>query len=489
MTKATGTDIVGSKIDGQGENNMQGENNEQGKISGRNEVDGKTEVGGKSEIGGKTGSGKGRIAGFWQRHPLTSAVILSILLGILGVTFFWVGNSGGSGGSRAVVYLAGILFVGSLISLFFVLPLVLTAVEISLAIGDCKKWTADREERYRRGRTYDVVLIPLGIIYNALYLSLDGVAFVADWGQRLSNRQVHTPIETQSVPTILVLALTGYLGYLTVNYLVKPGKTPPLVPVLGMAAMYLGTAECILWGIQVYSPNIYLLLLPFNCVIITARTVCHKVREWRRFIGAPPETGAFLKGCNKLLQRSERWPLAAFLLMWPLLGILIVILVLFGQRPDAVIRAFTETADWNLSQRIAPQNVMYDEHYLCTVAAGGHKRVVKPLRLGVRHGHQVIVNRQLCVANAFEQILEERTPGFHRVVRRFYDTYGFPVARLIRSQYAADLVYFLMKPLEWCFLAVLYLTDVDPESRIALQYTGKSLGDFQKAGSFRRSSR
>ena len=90
--------------------------------------------------------------------------------------------------------------------------------------------------------------------------------------------------------------------------------------------------------------------------------------------------------------------------------------------------------------------------------------------MGLRHGHKVIVNRQLCIANAFEQVLEERTPRFHRAVRNFYDTYGFPVAKLIRSRYAADLVYLLMKPLEWFFLAVLYLTDARPENRIALQY-------------------
>ena len=41
-----------------------------------------------------------------------------------------------------------------------------------------------------------------------------------------------------------------------------------------------------------------------------------------------------------------------------------------------------ETSGWNLSRRVAPQNVYYDEHYLCTVAAGGHRKIVKPLRLG-----------------------------------------------------------------------------------------------------------
>lgn len=35
-----------------------------------------------------------------------------------------------------------------------------------------------------------------------------------------------------------------------------------------------------------------------------------------------------------------------------------------------------------------------------------------------------------------------------------------------------------MKPLEWFFVIVLYLTEVHPEDRIALQYTGKGLQDF-----------
>ena len=33
-----------------------------------------------------------------------------------------------------------------------------------------------------------------------------------------------------------------------------------------------------------------------------------------------------------------------------------------------------------------------------------------------------------------------------------------------------DVIYYLMKPLEWIFLLVLYLVDRKPENRIALQY-------------------
>ena len=154
-------------------------------------------------------------------------------------------------------------------------------------------------------------------------------------------------------------------------------------------------------------------------------------------------------------------------------------LLLFGQRPDSIIRAWTETSDWNLSAQSAPQNIYYDEHYLCTVAAGGHRKLVKPIRMGIRHGHPVIVNRQLCVANAFEELLQECFPSFHRGVRGFYDRFGFPIARWIRSPYIADGIYLLMKPLEWLFLGVLYCYDVNPENRIAVQYLPK-YPDFER---------
>lgn len=111
----------------------------------------------------------------------------------------------------------------------------------------------------------------------------------------------------------------------------------------------------------------------------------------------------------------------------------------------------------------------YDGHYLCTVAAGGHKEIVKPIRLGRRGKKYIVVNRQLCIANAFEQIIEEKAPRFHYVVRSFYDKYGYPVAKHINSKYAADFVYFLMKPLEQIFLIVIYLFDSKP--KIVQQYS------------------
>ena len=361
------------------------------------------------------------------------------------------------------------LIMGALTGIFVIYPLFLTILELCLLVFVCGK-----EPVHRQGLLPDVVTVSLGIFYSLLYLSvIRSVQYSSDWTETLINEQRHTPVSTQALLTVLALGAVGTVGYLAVNC-ISLEKIPPLLLVLGMSAMYLGTFESMVWGLQVYQEplDLCLLLLPLNCVLVTARTVIAKVLEWKTLPPriSPAGQDSLPGWCSRILDNSTLWPLTAFLLMWPLLGMIICLLLLLGQAPDAFIRAWTDTSDWSLSQQTAPQNLHFDEHYLCTVAAGGHRKVVKPLRMGLRHGHKVIVNRQLCIANAFEQVLEERTPRFHRAVRNFYDTYGFPVAKLIRSRYAADLVYLLMKPLEWFFLAVLYLTDARPENRIALQY-------------------
>lgn len=72
-----------------------------------------------------------------------------------------------------------------------------------------------------------------------------------------------------------------------------------------------------------------------------------------------------------------------------------IILLLLGQGPIGFIKTFTQTADWTFSKQIPPPPIEYQGHYLCTVSAGGHRRIVRPERYGARLGEVIIVNRQL----------------------------------------------------------------------------------------------
>jgi hypothetical protein len=174
-----------------------------------------------------------------------------------------------------------------------------------------------------------------------------------------------------------------------------------------------------------------------------------------------------------VINNLSKYSIFIFIVFFFVIALLEILFVLLGQGLDAPFKAFTDTADWTFSKQTPPPPLEYDGHYLCTVAAGGHKKVVKPLRLGTRRKETIVVNRQLCIANAFEELIQERMPRFHRWIRHTYDTYGYPLSKKITTPTRADFIYIMMKPLEWMFLIVLYTFDLRPEQRIARQYTYK----------------
>ena len=342
----------------------------------------------------------------------------------------------------------------------FILPIILTGANIAYLII----LPRNKKEEIRI-KNFAAATIIIGGIDTLLYLAFMDVT-EQDWYVQLVNQERHTPIATEHFLTIVVFLIIALAGYILLTFW-NIRKIPPLVSVFLIAAVYMGVIISVFWTIQTSDP--ILAIYPFDLCLMAAGLIRRKIIEYKNTDGERLRNKK-LGRLDEKLSDSTKWPFYAFILLWPLMGIVICILLLFGQNPASIIKAWTETSDWTLSMQQAPPNLSLDGHYLCTVAAGGHKKTVKPLREGQRHGHRVIVNRQLCIANAFEQVLEEKTPHFHKAVRSFYDKYGLPVARLIKKPLAADIVYFIMKPLEWLFLIVLYLTDKDPEKRIAVQY-------------------
>lgn len=368
-----------------------------------------------------------------------------------------------------------------------VLGVVLTGMHLHNAL---------RPSHARRPRGVELTIYLLGLPLTGLLLSILG--WRKDWPEALeagaSFEDLHRPVASWHTPTVAALAIAGLLALAALRR--SQGHQPPLVTVLCLSATYLAAAVCLAWLVQVgphttQSPLTALVcLVPFAFLVSTVdvtRAVMATALTERARTATPrpgvastsaidpvPPRRASLQGVlawsEQVLHRVSRWPVAALALALPVWGVLTAVLLLLGQRPDSAVRAFLDTSDWTLSTRQSPPMVQLDQHYLCTVAAGGHRRLVRPLRRGVRHGHDVVVNRQLCVANAFEDVLAERLPRTHRAVRGFYDRCGLPVARHVTTSWRADAVYLVMKPLEWVFLAVLYASDHHPEQRIARQY-------------------
>jgi len=351
--------------------------------------------------------------------------------------------------------------------------------------------------REHTGR-FEIAAFTVGILYS---LMLYGIWSPRAWNESIwiysDFAALHEPFSREHILTLLVLMLVGLISYAFLK--ARKEKAAPLAAVISMAGVYLGIFTSIMVIIQLFGSVtaseplsvsgwpfdvVLMMLVPFNYILLAVHLLIQVIRRQSRKLQAQlslgcapePENAArpyriqILNDCNQILAESGNWALYALLLTLPLLCVVITVLLLFGQKPDSAIRAFTETSDWTLSTKISPPPVTEDAHYLCTVALQGHEELVKPTRMGLRRGEKIVVNRQLCVANAFEQLLEERTPRFHRALRNFYDTYGYPISRHIKTPVTADLIYLIMKPLEWLFVVVLYLFDEKPEDRIARQY-------------------
>lgn len=310
-----------------------------------------------------------------------------------------------------------------------------------------------------------------------LFLLVIGFDLSGKDGTEVSYRyQLHNTIDSAHLFSFVLPCLVGLVGLLLL-LLCRPDTLPPFAAAGAIAMVYLGNLMQILYVVQItkqVDSPVYLLLYlyHFNLLLLSIQGIRKHLRAQVEKM-QNRQTKLRHKWVEKLyhfLENVSHMRLFTFALVVPLVAILEIILILFGQGPDGPVKAFTQTADWTFSTQIPPPPMEYVGHYLCTVAAGGHRKLVRPERMGMRNGTAIVVNRQLAIANAFEELLQQKLPRFHRCVRRFYDHHGYPISKHITTPFRADVVYVLMKPLEWLFLAVLYTGDAHPEQRVAMQY-------------------
>lgn len=352
----------------------------------------------------------------------------------------------------------------------------------------------------KKNLAFELLAFIIGILDSLLFY-----IFLVDplpWEKSINiygGYQLHEPFNRQHFITLFAFLNLGLLCYFILKYAKR--SLPPLVSAVCMGGLLLGFVFDLLLLIQLLSgigtheiPTVIdeigtitveetgsiliLCIVPTHFLLLSGQLMWELLRKNRTEFAEAEYKNRVLKKCNDMLQSTKNWSIAAVVMTLPLFLIIMGLLILCGQKPDSAILVFTETSDWLLSGQISPPAVAWDTHYLCTVSLRGHRKLVKPLRYGIRHGKEkIVVNRQLMVANAFEDLLMEKTPRFHSRLRHFYDTYGYPLSKHIRTAWAADAVYLLMKPLEWLFVLILYTFDIKPEDRIASQYLP---GEVQK---------
>lgn len=289
----------------------------------------------------------------------------------------------------------------------------------------------------------------------------------------------YSPISKDHLLSFLTFIV---LSILAIYKIWKNGRMqPPLLLVFYVACLIIGIVLNVFLAVQLSSRNDrdyyidsssgqFMMLAPIVHIIISLTLIANIIKAESFLADERSYKNRFLNKLNNRIKRSKVLPVWSFLALFPIFIIITIILILIGQEYDSLSKVFTETTTWYFSQETHPPYLDHQGHYLCTVAACGTPKVVKPIRLGVRNGKEIIVNRQLLIANAFEDLLQKKYPITHKVIRRNYDRYGYPLSKDINTKLKSNLTYMVMKPLEWTFLIYIYMNSKRPEKLINEQY-------------------
>lgn len=319
---------------------------------------------------------------------------------------------------------------------------------------------------------FSLLLFFIGLVLhkNQYYTAIDPV-----------DEECYIPFGGKHIVTIILYFIAFNVSVLLIW--LKGNELPPLAKVLSLSIFVLGLTINFFVLLQISEHNTesmdmydksehiyFFLLTPVISILISILLLFHIVKQKIMTANDKVYSNKFLNKLNLFLAQKSNLTIWSFILIIPLLLVITVILILFGQDSNSLIKVFTETTTWRFSQQMHPPILDHEGHYLCTVAVAGNPKIVKPIRFGKRNGKTIIVNRQLLIANAFEEMIQDYTPKLHQFIRRNYDIYGYNLSRKINNEQMSNLTYILMKPLEWLFLICLYLFCEKPEERINKQY-------------------
>ena len=253
----------------------------------------------------------------------------------------------------------------------------------------------------------------------------------------------------------------------------RKSALPPLILALGLCVLYIGlffNGILILQLLGSQEGAGILACFPAFSLLLGLGIIIRTLIDLPKSLSFSSSKHQWLNKINEKLSTKSALFCSSVIAILPVFVLVTLILMLFGDDYDAVSKALTETTTWGFSQHDHPPHLPHQGHYLCTVAACGSPQLVKPLRWGIRGKQHIIVNRQLQIANAFEELIADLSPTLHRFIRKNYDRYGYDLSKKIKSRWASNLTYILMKPLEWGFLLCLYTFCLRPEEKIRRQY-------------------
>ena len=242
----------------------------------------------------------------------------------------------------------------------FLLVAYLAGIPISFVIFELVFLITESFNRRLRGeKRIDFIVIVLGFV-----LELTGIVFLIEGVSYYHNGELHdgvicSPVNFDFIPTVATLLALWFLGYMILEY-VPMKKLAPMVAIIAMSAMYIGVMTLAALTIQLQpayevAPTAffqYIYVLPFCWLLITIRVIIKKIHEWKIVTAQRPvlDQEGIGTALEEALNTPLSWPIIAVLMMILVYATVVLILGLFGQPSDSIVKAFTETSGWTFSR-------------------------------------------------------------------------------------------------------------------------------------------
>ena len=139
-------------------------------------------------------------------------------------------------------------------------------------------------DEYKDSRAFVwIATLIVGRIYVFLWLTYFNVG-MGDWNIQLYNDELHDYIWSGGWIIVKTIYLIGLIGGI-ILFKRDVNKTPPLVTVLCIAAMYLMLVISLVWCIQIIRPLneiiiMFCPLLPGNLIMIAITIIREKIKQW-----------------------------------------------------------------------------------------------------------------------------------------------------------------------------------------------------------------
>lgn len=194
---------------------------------------------------------------------------------------------------------------------------------------------------------FDVLTVVIGSLLSVFDLDVLGLGVEYDVPLTVHG-EFHTPIAGEYRFSFFFLFFIAMVCIVLLSVITK--RKPPLFAAMLIAGVYMGNVLDILLVIQLLKNmdnffTVMMLVFPMNYMLMSVRLIRREIKAQTGYLSNSAEKSGFMGWLNKLLTKSLGWYLISFVAMIPLLAVMLLILVLFGQRPDSIVKAFTETAD------------------------------------------------------------------------------------------------------------------------------------------------